>query len=295
MKIYVAIAVYNRKKRTLQCLECLKSQDFKDIEVVICDDGSTDGTGDAIRQHYPDTVILTGDGNFWWSKSMNQCLRYILKVAGPQDYVLTLNDDLVIDKDYVSRLLACAKEWPRSLIGSLHVDKDNPDRVTDAGFTWNKWLAKYRYALRDKGERRDDYSGVLSSDMLPGRGTLISVRVFEEAGLYDEDFLPQYLSDEDFSLRAVKMGYGLHICCDTVVKSALTETGLGSIYEKPTFKIFFHSFFSVRSPNYFVAKFHFVKKHVPVFYVPVYMILDFLRIIGSFLKRYVRYQFNKGK
>ena len=72
------IPVHNRLNYTKECLHIfneLKENSFfqnNHVQIVIVDDGSTDGTGDWIRANYPDVIVLEGDGNLWYiSKYMD--------------------------------------------------------------------------------------------------------------------------------------------------------------------------------------------------------------------------------
>jgi GT2 family glycosyltransferase len=65
--VYIIIPVHNRKQITIACLENLNTcGDLQKYRVIVVDDGSKDGTAEAIREQYPMVEILTGDGNLWW-------------------------------------------------------------------------------------------------------------------------------------------------------------------------------------------------------------------------------------
>jgi GT2 family glycosyltransferase len=72
-KIFIIIPVHNRKQITLNCLKSLsKNGDLGRYHVVVVDDGSTDGTAEAIQALYPDIVVLHGDGNLWWTGAIKK-------------------------------------------------------------------------------------------------------------------------------------------------------------------------------------------------------------------------------
>ena len=64
--IYVFTAVHDRYKITEKFVDLLLRQTYKDIQLVLVDDGCTDGTADMVRSKMPDAVIIQGDGNLWW-------------------------------------------------------------------------------------------------------------------------------------------------------------------------------------------------------------------------------------
>ena len=60
--IHIVIPVYNRRDITRNCLLSLREQTHTDFQVVVIDDGSTDGTSEMIQKEFPEVVLLMGDG-----------------------------------------------------------------------------------------------------------------------------------------------------------------------------------------------------------------------------------------
>ena len=119
MKMYVVIPVHNRKALTRGCLQSLQQQSDENFEIVVIDDGSTDGTSEMIRQQFPNVVLLQGDGNLWWVGAINEGIRHVLDICSPDDCILLLNDDLVVPQNYISQLKKLALTFPNTLIGSV--------------------------------------------------------------------------------------------------------------------------------------------------------------------------------
>ena len=69
MRIAAIITCHNRKEKTLVCLKSL-FQIIQNIDVFLTDDGSTDGTSEAVKKIYPQVNIIQGDGNLFWSRGM---------------------------------------------------------------------------------------------------------------------------------------------------------------------------------------------------------------------------------
>ena len=94
--IAVVMACYNRKDLTIKCLEHLHAQSVllekqASINGFLMDDGSTDGTTEAVRERFPSVEVLQGDGSLFWNGGMHAAFAEALK--GDYDYYLWLNDD----------------------------------------------------------------------------------------------------------------------------------------------------------------------------------------------------------
>jgi glycosyltransferase involved in cell wall biosynthesis len=75
MKLSVLMACYNRRAKTVECLEHLAIAARRagiDYQLFLFDDGSTDGTAEVVQALAPDAVILRGDGSYFWNRSMNR-------------------------------------------------------------------------------------------------------------------------------------------------------------------------------------------------------------------------------
>ena len=93
-KVAVLLTCHNRVEKTLKCLSKLFGQQVDEsvkVTVYLVDDGSTDGTGIAVKDRYPDINVIYGDGSLFWNGGMHQAFAEALKVGF--DYYLWLNDD----------------------------------------------------------------------------------------------------------------------------------------------------------------------------------------------------------
>jgi GT2 family glycosyltransferase len=256
--IEIVIPVHNRRAITLRCLELLAQQVQAKFTITVVDDGSSDGTSEAIRDRFPDVDVLRGDGSLWWSGATNLGVQHALSRSKPADYIFFLNDDVEFDSDYLACMERSAKAHPGHLIGSLSVHKEDPARVFWCGQAASHRQCHFGYV------RRDSLAGCVPAEALPGRGMLVPREVFDRVGLLDAKAFPQYKADLDLSLRARKAGFGLLCCCDTVIMVMVSQTGPGSIYRKDRFSVFLRSFWDPRSPNYLPPQWRFCMKHYGV-------------------------------
>jgi len=277
--IEVVIPVHNRRAITLGCLELLSQQVDVECRVTVVDDGSSDGTSQAIRDRFPHIDVLQGNGSLWWAGATNLGIRHALKRTAVADYILMLNDDVEFDSDYLARMKRCAEAHPGCLIGTLAVYSEDPNRVFWCGQAASHRERRYGYV------RRDRLCGCVPAETLPGRGMFVPTEVFHRIGLLDEKAFPQYAADFDFSLRARKAGYGLLCCCDTALRAKADKTGPGSVHRKDPIKVFFGSFLNIGSHNYLPAVWRFRIRHYGVL-GPLWFATHVSRVLaGYFLRR----------
>ncbi|MBO0932078.1 glycosyltransferase family 2 protein [Fibrella aquatilis] len=286
--ITIVIPVHNRRALTQQCLGCLDVQTYRNFRVIVVDDGSTDGTSQMIQDEFPDTLIIRGTGDLWWTEATNWGIRYAQEHPAPgfeEHFILTLNDDTQVRPDYLQTLLDAYEQHKPCLVGSPSVDVDDPKKLEFAGTHMELWFASGRHAAADYNydydelARRTDF---VESDSLPGRGTLIPMAVFDKVGLYDSRRFSHYMSDIEFSVRAKKAGYKLIVNTKSLVLEYTKATGL-FLKEKETWKDFVNSFTSVRSPTNLTVRYNFAIAHGKT--KQLYFLVDVLRISMGFLKR----------
>lgn len=250
------------------------------------DDGSTDGTEEMIKGEFPDVILLKGDGNLWWTGATNMGVEYALAQSGQDDYILTLNNDTVVHRDYIQTLLSSASKHPRSLIGSISVSDEDESIVVDAGVRINWLTAKYTN-LAEGRRYKDILRAGLSFqkvDVLAGRGTLIPIKAFREVGLYDFKRLPHYGADYEFSRRANMKGYNTLVNYKAIVISKVKATGLNNRLASLKWGDLVKSFYSIRSGNNLKFRWNFACLCCSGWKLPVFYVCDVGRvIIGSLL------------
>ncbi len=283
--VYVVTPVYNRKELTERFLRCLLNQTYKEIEVVIIDDGSTDGTSDMIENLYPQVTLIQGTGDLWWSGGTNEGLLYVLEKARDEDYVLIINDDLEFDTDYIGKIVNFARQHPKTLVGSVVVDINHPDKIWDGGRMTNWFTAKDR--ILNVGETLEDFEPgtFFEVSQLTGRGMLAPVRVFKDAGIYDAVRF-KHRGDTEFPVRATKEGYKQVVYYGAIVKSHVDNTYEFDIKDVYQLSDVHRYFFDFRSSFWLKFRINFALKTAksPLQFVR-FVICDLARITVHFLKR----------
>lgn len=107
--IAVLMTCHNRRELTLACVETLRAQpEFECRNLFLVDDGSSDGTGDAVRAACPEARVIEGDGSLFWNGGMRLAWDEAKASGQPFEFYLWLNDDVRLAPDAISMLVADA-------------------------------------------------------------------------------------------------------------------------------------------------------------------------------------------
>src|SRR5688572_26484265 len=182
--VYAVVPAFNRCEKTMNFLRQFARVNYPNKRVAVCDDGSTDNTYHNILLNFPDAEVLRGDGNLWWSGGTNVAIRHAL--AQGADYILTINDDVHMDPEFLTEMVRVAREDPRRIVGCRIMRQDRPEEVWSIGSV--PVFKKFElYALHHWGRAWKDVEPGLANPLpvptMAGNGVLIPRSVFEQVGL----------------------------------------------------------------------------------------------------------------
>lgn len=286
MKICVTFPVFNGLDFTRKCLASLEKNSRKvdsgilSVEVVIVDDGSTDGTTQWVNEHYPNVHVLGGNGNLWWSGGVNLGIRFALNKL-KADYILWWNNDIIEDENYFLNLANVLEEYgPDIVVGSkIYLDATRTT-IWSMGGIFNVKTG-YKEMIGSGHRDSEAYQSAIQCDWLTGMGSIIHRSVFEKVGELDEKNFPQYHGDADFTLRAMKMGFKVKVDPRLKIYNDTTNSGLK---HNNSFSNLWKSLVSIKS-NFNVKKdFKFYQKHTTSIFAYQVVIRKYIAYIGGFFK-----------
>lgn len=289
MKLYIVIPVFNRIQHTIICLESLKKQSRDDFNIILVNDGSTDATAKTVAQQFPDVHLVDGDGNWWWTRSVNEGIKAALAMGA--DHILLMNNDVWLPENYIDEMIQATKEKPRSLIGSINITMERPHRIFFSGVrSINRITFKeYRYHKLFTPWQQE-MKGFFASEALNGRGTLIPIGVFDKIGLFDQEKMPQYGADFDFAMRARKAGFSTFVNYNSIVYSFTDATGAGKPFIKQPCIHFLRSYINPYSQTSGKMWAVFVWRHGIKFLFPFSWSLVLAKMMIAYLKNNLKSQ-----
>ena len=195
-RVTALLTCYNRRESTLQCLRSYFGQHVPGVELdaVLVDDGSTDGTGPAVQAELPAVQLVTGSGDLYWAGGM--ALAQQEAMSRDSDYLLWLNDDVLLDDDAVATLLAVSAAHPDAAVAGPV--SDGAGRTTYTGYR--------RIGRRPRGFARIVPTGSPEDlDAFNGNVVLVPRSVYTRLGPVDARLRHGY-ADLDYGLRARRAG-----------------------------------------------------------------------------------------
>ncbi|WP_434640805.1 glycosyltransferase family 2 protein [Thermoanaerobacterium thermosaccharolyticum] len=199
--VYIILINYNGYKDTIECVRSIEKITYKNYKIVIIDNASTDNSIDILRQTLKNYKIIQNDKNLGFAGGNNVGIRYALENGA--EYILLLNNDTVVDKDFLSYLIKgfSVKENVGMVGGKIYY-YDKPDKIWYAGGKFNKLRARGVHFTLDNNI---DYKEV---KFITGCLQLISADAIKKVGLMKEGYF-LYYEDVDYCFRFIKKGYKL--------------------------------------------------------------------------------------
>lgn len=204
LAIGAVVLNWNGWEDTAACVQSLRKATYPSLEVLIVDNGSTDGSADRLRERFPGHPIIATGENLGYAGGNNVGIRYWLDRR--MNYILILNNDTLVDPSFLEPMVSAMQDDSSlGLIGPLILYQSDPNTVQCVGLDVNISLGTVR-SFGDGEQNRGQYQGLRRVQFLGGTCLLVRSEVFEKVGLLDETFF-MYAEEVEFLVRASRAGY----------------------------------------------------------------------------------------
>ncbi|MCQ6559722.1 glycosyltransferase family 2 protein [Paenibacillus mendelii] len=201
-KTSIIIPTYNGKELLKDCLYSIKRHTQIPYEIIVVDNGSTDGTADVCRQEGITFISLASNIGFPAACNMG------LKLASG-DTLLLLNNDVIVSRNWLQNMLNCLNSRADiGIVGPLTNYASGKQQI-DMPYTNLEEMANQL--------NEPDSGKWMHVDRIVGLCFLFKRDLMDQIGLLDERFSPGHFEDDDYCYRARGAGYKLRIAGDVFI------------------------------------------------------------------------------
>jgi GT2 family glycosyltransferase len=203
--VAIIILNHNNREDTLACLRSLEHLTYSRAFPIVLDNGSSDGSAEAIRAQYPNVKLIETGDNLGFTGGNNIGIHYALNHRA--DYVMLLNNDTIVAPDMLGLLVEVMHQDPQvGIAGPTIYYHDQPDLIWSAGgsIDWKRGITSMTaIGTEDKGQLG---TSVREVEFVTGCALLARRDVWEKVGDLDERFF-MYYEETEWCVRAARAGF----------------------------------------------------------------------------------------
>jgi GT2 family glycosyltransferase len=221
----IVIVSYNTREPLRRCLASIQEQrGGLDVEIIVVDNSSKDGTGNMVRENFPDVKLIEPGFNTWFAEGNN---RGVQVASG--EYVFILNPDTVIQPATLQTMIAYLRNHPQ--VGTITCQMQYPQGgrqftgsrlphyadlllgYTFLGLLLTPWRNKRRQHMWYEGWQRDTTHAV---EVIPDSSMMLSLELWRKIGGYDTG-MKLYFTEDDICKRILAKGYEIHFVAEALL------------------------------------------------------------------------------
>lgn len=209
-KVSVIIPNWNGRDLLEDSLTSFKKQTFKDFEIILVDNGSTDGSIDYVTGDFPEVKIIKLSKNLGFAKAINEGVK-----ASRVEYVIFLNNDTKVHQDWVKNLVECASAHPEVIsVNPKLLNFYDRKKIDGVGILINEVGQAKSIGWQESDQGQFEKMQYIFG--ATGGASLFRRTDFIKVGMFDERYF-MYSEEVDFAFRAQFLGYKSIFCPKAVV------------------------------------------------------------------------------
>ncbi len=210
----VIIANWNGKKYLKDCFDSLRTQSYRDLKIILVDNGSEDGSADFLRDNYPETEIIRFEKNTGFCFGYNAGIKKALEDKAVS-YILVLNNDIKLHEKFIENMINCSQRHPEAgSIQSKVLNFFEPDKIDCVGIVLARDGTAHNrgYGEIDNGqyENEEEIFGANATAVLYTRDSLEKTKL-PGNNYFDRDHFVYY-EDVDLAWRMRLAGFKAYLC-----------------------------------------------------------------------------------
>jgi hypothetical protein len=196
--VSVIVLNYNAGKLLLNCIESVKKSTYKNLEIIVVDNISTDKSQETCKEKYPDIKLIQNDENFGYCEGNNIGIR-----EAKGDYIIILNPDTIVESNWIEELISAYNKFGEGLYQPKILSLNEKQVLQSTG----NMIHVFGFGFaKDKGIKDKDVDEEIKKiGYASGTCLFTSKSVLEKVGLLDS-FLFLDHDDLDLGWRASQIG-----------------------------------------------------------------------------------------
>lgn len=253
--VVISVVTWNNYADTKECLDSLLDMTYPNVDIVLVDNGSTDGSGTRLDEEFPSVDVIHTGENLGYAGGMNVGTREALDRGA--DYVWQLNNDVVVPEETLLTELVETMEANPDVGMLTPLVKEYPD--TDTVWFWKGTLDWTTGNADHAATPASMPDGLVYNDYIPNCSLLFPAHVLETVGLLPEEYF-LYFDDVEHAVRITAAGYELATDTSTEIyhkesKSSKGELGAMYSYYRSRNTVLFTRKFGERVSDFFPVYF----------------------------------------
>jgi len=199
--VSVVVPVLNGRDKILRCLESLTKSEYPLSEIIVVDNGSTDGTIEAIQLRFPDVRLICNGKNLFLAEARNIGIRNSVG-----EFIFLIDyDNIVVPSTVTCLVEVMSQDASIGIVGPIAYYLADPSRIWSAGVRVNLMTSK-NTDLASRQLDRGQFQEVIEVDYFPN-AFMVRRSMVSQIGLFDGIRYPQAGHEPDFGFRAQRGGY----------------------------------------------------------------------------------------
>ena len=219
-KLTVILVNYNQKEDIIECLESLRKSRHQPRQIIVSDNGSTDGSLQEISMRFPYVKIVENKSNIGFAEANNRAVKNMGQDDG---YILLLNSDTLVPSDALGKMMYWAENSRIDIMGPKVCYYDRPEIVWFAGGFFDPDHCSFYHRHQNMNDDRIIES--IPCDFITGCALLIKTTLYQQLGGFDGGFF-MYCEDLDLCTRAKILDKTVGCISEPVILHKIIDRGI---------------------------------------------------------------------